>query len=74
MPTLEEELSVNRARIAFPPDEAVEVMRDFGYEPQEPFPGWSAPWACVCTGCGRPRRPMLREVALWGKYCRHKGR
>ncbi|HEY8985332.1 MAG TPA: hypothetical protein VIU15_37870 [Streptomyces sp.] len=65
-PVVEEETEEGRAAVA--------VMREAGYEPEEPYPGRrSSPWSVRCTTCEKPRRPTLHQVAR-GLRCRHGGR
>lgn len=52
------------------PAEAVRVMREAGWEPQEPFSRARDPWLCRCTKCGKESRPRLYG-ARSGKRCKH---
>lgn len=46
----------------FDPDEAAELMRSRGLEPQEPYPGSRERWRCVCKVCGYEFRSTFDSV------------
>src|SRR5262249_31779266 len=52
------------------PAEAVELMREAGFEPLEPYAGSRRPWRSRCVRCGREVRPWYSSVS-WGGcgYC-----
>ncbi|GHA77309.1 hypothetical protein ACIQRS_05215 [Streptomyces termitum] len=57
------------------PDAAAAVMRAAGLEPLEPYPGWSAAWACRCLKSAHriaPTYGSVRSGATSG--CRRCGR
>lgn len=50
-------------------DKAVQVMRNAGLEPLEPYPTSSKPWKCLCLVCNRTVTPMYLNVKRRGKGC-----
>jgi hypothetical protein len=56
------------------PLEAAEEMREYGYEPEEPYPGTvGAPWRCRCRNrwCRRERSVTLKAARM-GRRCGHQ--
>jgi hypothetical protein len=52
------------------------VMKEFGLEPLEPFPGYFEKWRCIHNGCGREVSPTLWYVKFREsgcKFCATKG-
>ena len=57
-------------------DEAEIVMRKFGLEPLEPFPGYMNQWRCLHKACGREVTPSFWYVKFREsgcKFCATKG-
>ena len=50
-------------------DEAADIMRAAGLEPQERYAGVGAAWLCLCTRCGQLPSPSVSAVRE-GKGCR----
>lgn len=46
----------------FTAEEAEPIMRQFGLEPLEPFPGYMEKWRCLHTACGREVNPTFGYV------------
>ena len=55
------------------PAKALDDMRAAGLEPQEPYPGASEKWRCLCTNreCGRLVEPTYNNVISKGVGCRY---
>lgn len=52
--------------------EAVDQLREAGYEPLEPYPGQrGAPWPAQCLTCGGHRHVTLNNLAT-GRRCTHR--
>ena len=52
------------------------IMRQFGLEPLEPFPGYMEKWRCIHTECGREVNPSFYYVKFREsgcKFCATKG-
>lgn len=59
-------------RKQLPAEQAEAELREFGYEPEEPYPGVAAkPWRVRCTGCGHPRLVRLTLLRK-GERCSHR--
>jgi hypothetical protein len=54
------------------PNDAVDVMRNAGLEPLEPYRAANKPWRCECKKCGREVSPTLGHVRQ-GHGCKHCG-
>ncbi len=52
-------------------DEAVEIMRECGFEPLVPYPGSLSRWPSRCTTCGRKVSPWFASVKSQGTRCRY---
>jgi hypothetical protein len=47
-------------QVTTPPDQAIVEMRQAGFEPLEPYPGYvNRPWRCLCANCGSEITPRL---------------
>lgn len=58
------------------PVEASDAMCNSGAVPIVPYPGYSAPWLCVCAACGREVTPCLASIKAGNgpcKYCAPRG-
>lgn len=53
-----------------PEEDAREIMRSRGLEPQEPYPGSGRPWRCTHT-CGRSVTPTLSNIRAGRGLCRY---
>ena len=51
-------------------DEALQVMREAGYEPLEPYPGWFVPWRFRCSVCGTEGATRAHGVRQRGGGCK----
>lgn len=51
------------------PAQAVEEMRNAGFEPLEPFHGTKSAWSCKCINCGALRQPQLANIRNRGDRC-----
>lgn len=51
-------------------EEAEPVMRQFGLEPLEPFPGYMEKWRCIHTKCGREVSPTFWYVKFRESGCK----
>ncbi|WP_345710234.1 hypothetical protein [Kineococcus glutinatus] len=51
------------------PEEAVDLMREAGMEPQVPYPGADTPWPCRCTVCQRTVAPTYNNVRRGRSTC-----
>jgi hypothetical protein len=49
--------------------EAAEVMRGFGYEPLDDYPGVNVAWPCRCLTCDHVSTPRLSNVRLGLQGC-----
>jgi hypothetical protein len=54
--------------------EAEIIMRNQGYEPLVPYPGWTVPWRFLCTKCGNEGATRVAGVKNRGGGCRHCGK
>lgn len=45
-----------------PEDEAVELMREFGFLPLEPYRGYNYPWRSIHADCGQEVKPRLATL------------
>ena len=54
------------------PEQAVEELRNAGYEPEEPYPGKAnEPWRVFCAECNAERTVRLTQVRHGHKRCAH---
>jgi hypothetical protein len=51
-------------------EEAEPIMRRFGLEPLEPFPGYMEKWRCLHTECGREVTPSFYYVKFRESGCK----
>jgi hypothetical protein len=51
-------------------EEAEQIMRRFGLEPLEPFPGYMEKWKCLHTECGREVTPTFWYVKFRESGCK----
>ncbi|WP_406300999.1 hypothetical protein OG948_60340 (plasmid) [Embleya sp. NBC_00888] len=66
--------SAGRERIRAAAELAVDEFRAVGLEPLEDFPGVTARWRALCTGCGAVVHPNLNSVRTGNSGgCRHCG-
>jgi hypothetical protein len=58
------------ANKAVTPDDAVQLMRDAGFEPLEPYPGSMTPWMCRHFDCGEVMSPRYAHVQQGRRACK----
>jgi hypothetical protein len=57
----------------FTQDEAFEMMRNAGLEPQEPYVSSTTSWNCIHLACGRKVKPQLYKIQNGQSGCRTCG-
>jgi len=53
------------------PEEAANLMRQFGLIPKTGYPGTDNPWDCECSKCGRRVTPRYTSVSRGSQGCRY---